>query len=320
MSRKTYQASPFLDHRLVRLESQPAYLPMADIGALTMPAQPLPAHFVFHSAYCCSTLLSRHLEAASGCLVLREPDSLYQIATLLRFRGHPPIHQLPEEDWNRIYPLITHLLARSDRSDLPVLIKPTDGCNNLMIRLLDSCADSKAVFIYSTLERFLVAVLKLEWRHEWARTRARELTLDVMSSGVGRVIDPRPLNAAQTAALVWMLQMQNARALCAAFPADRVTMLSDESLLSHPATAVTQLLRHFNLDHELSDVERALAKKSDGRHSKFSHVSYDASRRAQDFDAARAETHEKVLEGIDWARGIWGAESVDPPLSRGSTA
>lgn len=320
MSRDTYQASPFLDHRLVRLDAAPAYLPMADIGTLAISQPHLPPHFIFHSAYCCSTLLSRQLEAASGCLVLREPDCLYQVATLLRFRGRPPVHQLPEAEWNGVYRLITHLLARGDRPELPVLIKPTDGCNNLMIRLLESVSGSRAVFLYSSLERFLVAVLKLEERHEWARIRVRELTLDLMISGKGPVTDPRQLNVTQTAAMVWILQMRNAQALRAAFPAERVITLNDETLLARPAAVVAQLLEHFGLARDVSDVERALMHGSGGRHSKANHVAYDASHRNQDFESARAGTHEQVMKGIEWARGVWGTENVDAPFSHGPGA
>jgi hypothetical protein len=315
MSRKSYQSSPFLDHRLVRLDAETAYLPMPDIGTLAVPAPRLPAHFIFHSAFCCSTLLSRHLEAASECLVLREPDCLYQVATLLRFRGRPPVHQLPEDEWNGVYRLITRLLARSDRPELPVLIKPSDGCNNLMTRLLASLSDSSAVFLYSSLERFLVAVLKLEQRHEWARIRIRELTLDLMNSGHGPVTDPSALNAAQTAALVWILQMRNARALRTMFGAARVAILHDETLVAQPAAAVARLLGHFGLAHDVSDVEAALGRGSGTRHSKADHVSYDANRREQDFESARAGTREQVMSGIAWARRVWGAENVESPFA-----
>jgi hypothetical protein len=318
MSRDTYRASPFLDHRLIRLDAEPAYLPMTDIGALALPAPHQPAHFIFHSAFCCSTLLSRQLEAASGCLVLREPDCLYQVATLLRFRGRPPVHQLPEQDWNAVYRLITHLLARSDMPELPVLVKPSDGCNNLMARHLDSVGGSRAVFLYSSLERFLVAVLKYEERHEWARIRVRELTLDLMNAGNVPVTDPRRLNVAQTAAMVWILQMRSAQALRAAFPGGRVFILNDETLLSRSAVVVAQLLAHLGLEHGLSDIEKALETGSSARHSKAENLQYSADRRDQDFESARAEVHEQVMKGIDWARGAWGAENVDSPFTHGS--
>jgi hypothetical protein len=315
MSRDTYRASPFLDHRLIRLDADTAHLPIADTGTVTLPTPYRAANFIFHSAFCCSTLLSRQIEAASGCLVLREPDCLYQVATLLRFRGRPPVHQLPEQDWNNVYRLITHLLARSDKPELPVLVKPSDGCNNLMTRLLDSVNGSRAVFLYSSLERFLVAVLKYEERHEWARIRVRELTLDLMNAGNGPVTDPRGLSVAQTAAMVWMLQMRNAQALRAALPDGRVFVLNDETLLSRPAVVVAQLLAHFGIAHDLSEVETALETGSSARHSKADNLHYSAGRREQDFELARAETHDQVMKGIEWARGAWGAEDIDSPFA-----
>lgn len=314
MSRESYGLSPFLDHRIVKAGPDVVSLDIDDIPAQQISAaNPAPC-FVFHCAFTCSTLLSRYLESASKCLVLREPDSLYQLATLLRFRGRPPLPQLAANDWNIAYEFVAKLLARSDVPGAPTIIKPSDGCNNLMTHLLRTFPESRAVFLYSGLERFLVAVLKHEERHEWARIRARELTLDLMNAGIQPTVDPRMLDAGKTAALIWVLHVKNAQSLSAAYSPTRVTTLDDQALLARPPAMVTAILGHFGVKSAAADVEAALASETAKRHSKANELAYSADAREREYLAARARLNSEVMEAVDWVRRDWGDELFDSPF------
>ena len=43
-----------------------------------------PCHYIFHSAFCCSTLMSRALDVQGVACVLREPRSLYDLGEMKR--------------------------------------------------------------------------------------------------------------------------------------------------------------------------------------------------------------------------------------------
>src|SRR5690242_9997556 len=74
MSPETYRASVFLDARTHHLgEIRTAGMDELLRGR---PRGPSRVHYIFHTAFCCSTLLARHLEALPRVLVLKEPGIL----------------------------------------------------------------------------------------------------------------------------------------------------------------------------------------------------------------------------------------------------
>jgi hypothetical protein len=313
MDAASYRASPFLDGRIVRAGEARGVLPFAELAACETLPVPAGVHYIFHSAFCCSTLLTRQLDAINRFRVLREPDILYQVATCLRFRGTPLLLSLAADEWHELYGLVTFLLGRREGDATPVIIKPSDGCNNLMTTLLAQHPDNRGLFLTSSLPRFLAAVLKLPARHEWARIRARELSLDAQRAH-GRVeVNPQGLDAGQTAALVWVLQHDICRAVCAANGTALAT-LDERALLDRPAATLDALLRHFGVPLAPDAIERALACSDSAVHSKAPELHYDPQARERDFNAARVQLEPEIESALRWAEERFGAERVGGAL------
>ncbi len=75
----------------------------------SVPVGGAPAHFIFISAFCCSTLLARLLDS-TGALVLREPTVLGQVSML----RYPPGADCGwEEEWRAWAELGIRMLGRS---------------------------------------------------------------------------------------------------------------------------------------------------------------------------------------------------------------
>ena len=89
VSRDDLAHEAFLDQRMsgsVRaVQEHPVREIVAQAGEF--PAE-LPV-FVFHSAFCCSTLLARAFDAPGRCLSLKEPDVLMGLANALRMQKDP---------------------------------------------------------------------------------------------------------------------------------------------------------------------------------------------------------------------------------------
>jgi len=82
MSLETYRSSDFLDHRMHRTAGSDIKLDSNTFVALFDRFNPeqKPLSFIFHTGYCCSTLLARCLENLNQTLVLKEPAPLRRLS------------------------------------------------------------------------------------------------------------------------------------------------------------------------------------------------------------------------------------------------
>lgn len=109
-----------------------------------------PVHWLFHTSFCCSTLLSRMVERAGSRVVLREPLVLRRLADARAGGGAT----------TALLPSVVERLAAPWRGHRDVVIKPTHAALNLAAGLLDARPDAKGVVISSSLRDFLVSNIK----------------------------------------------------------------------------------------------------------------------------------------------------------------
>ncbi len=314
MTPESYQLSPFLDHRIIKPDQWSKSISINELADMQPPPYTSPVNYIFHSAFCCSTLLSRYLDNLQAGLVLREPHSLYEAASLLRFRGTGVLPELPASDWEKSYRFIERLLARRYQPSDHVFIKPSDGCNNLATDLLNTNPGNRGIFLYSTLERFLVSTLKAPNRHEWARIRARELSLDHMRRTGHVLADPRTLNIAQTAALVWIHHMSTYRLTADSPVGAQIVALDSQILMEQPMTVLDRVLRHFGLNIEQERITAMIDAPKLGIHSKETDMRYSNELREHDFHQSRQAMGNTVDAAIQWASRIAGEQIITVQL------
>ncbi|MGH8403300.1 MAG: hypothetical protein ACRESO_07870, partial [Gammaproteobacteria bacterium] len=88
LDKQAYRRSVFMDHR-VRSETQDAArAPLAVMEKMARDvqaaSQPGPINYIFHTAFCCSTLISRCLDIEGACYALREPSVFMHLANYNR--------------------------------------------------------------------------------------------------------------------------------------------------------------------------------------------------------------------------------------------
>ena len=128
-----------------------------------MQPDPGPLHFLFHTAFCRSTLLIRVLDAPGIAVGLNEPGIIAimvnagpQAATL-----HKPL---------------LDLLSRPHASGETVFVKPTNHANALMPALLTARPDARATLMTNALSAFLGSVAR---KGMMGRRWARQLFLEM---------------------------------------------------------------------------------------------------------------------------------------------
>lgn len=192
----------FLDARKNGSVSDRAEARIGDVAGFL--AAPKPASYIFHSAFCGSTLLARALDAPGRCLALKEPGILLDLVNARRAHTAYQSGALYEQHAE----VILRLLDRPWADNEQVLVKPT----NLVLPLAPQIArrGSPIVILYGSLHEFLVSILK---KGEEGRAFVRKLfNIFAMDKGGGIAsINPRQAMAMtdlQIAAIIWRHQIE----------------------------------------------------------------------------------------------------------------
>lgn len=300
----------FLDARMAGSVSGAAAAPLEALSSLIEANAPKPA-FIFHSAFCCSTLMARALDAPGDCLSLKEPDILMGLANAYRMARNPAARA----EVDKARDLILALLARPHQASERVLIKPTNTANNLA----PICAAGRAriLFLYGDLKSFLVSVLKKgEACKAFVRKQYTIFALD--PDGVGAIPERQALGFTdlQIAALVWRHQMELFTRLLSAPGEDNVRSLDFRRLLDKPAETLIGANHHMALKIDEKTLAAAAAGPVFQKNSKFDDQQYDAGARAQD-EAELVARHSEELDMIEnWAMQLKLATDIQPTMPK----
>ena len=275
LTRGSISKEAFLDHRMSGSVTDRCVIPLADVSSAkdTNAAEHLPA-FIFHSAFCCSTLLARALDCPGAVLSLKEPDVLMSLANALRVHEELKSASVTAQRYEN---LIYGLLSRRFQTKEKILVKPTNTANNLLPGAIETGAN--IVLLYSDLRSFLISVLKKgEACKAFVRQQYNIFSLD--PDGLSAITQRQAMGFTdlQVAAVVWRHQMELFSRALKSSP-EQVASLDSKVLMADPARGLVKVARHLDLslseDHLRSVAEGPIFS----RNAKFSEQRYDASQR-----------------------------------------
>jgi len=121
--------------------------------------------FIFHTAFCGSTLLSRALAEIYECLPIREPQAINDLYQFVKDK------QSDDKEISLWLSRIIAILSRRYHPYAPSIIKANDYANGLMMSLLKHSVTTPVLFMYTPLSEFLASCLKAENRRQWIKSR-----------------------------------------------------------------------------------------------------------------------------------------------------
>lgn len=316
MTPETYRASSFLDHRTCPADAGLFRAGLDDLLEYHA-AERLRAgriRYILHTAFCCSTLLARCLEALPSCLVLKEPHALTQLADV-RPGGPMPHPELagvvPAQEWARVLELVLTLLARTYRPGDAVLIKVNDRCNALGGTFLERDPESKALFAYTGLRSFLLSVIKDEGRRQWLRRDRLPLIREEMFSHpeLGRVAVDR-LTEAEGAACLWLHRVYAYRRLRREFTPRRAPAVNSGALPDCPERTLRRAAKVLDVPADGAALSAAAGGDTLRRYSKDPHRPYNARSRDRELSELEARFGAEADAGVAWAKS---AANMKPP-------
>src|SRR5574337_435898 len=269
VERQTYESSGFLAPRHAPMSKERYAFNLDDVllHNLSLPIGGAPSHYIFISAFCCSTLLARLLDRVPGCLVLKEPSVLGQLA-MLRYRpGTPQVCGEREKDWQTWGTLGIRLLTRTFEPSQTVIVKAADVCNTMADVILANDPRSRALLLSVGLRTFILSVLKMESRKDWTRKRAAFWHRTLTCFPPLNRVNTQDLDDAQKAAYVWLVTAALWDRFRTRIDQERVLIMDGEEVSEDPGNALSNVTAFFGLPLEESRLDEILADPVLNRHS-----------------------------------------------------
>lgn len=302
--RSLHRRVTFLTDEYLPQGLEPLIVSRADAMAGAPP--PAPLHFVFHSAFCCSTLVARAFDRPGWAMGLKEPIILNDIVGWRRRGEKGP-------DMAAVLDNVLTLLARPFGPGEAVVVKPTNVVNGLAPAILTLRPQSRALLLYAPLRTYLASVARkgLDGRL-WVRTLLLGLLDDKLINLGFAPRDYIGQSDLQAAAIGWLAQQAVFQGLVQKFGATRVRMIDSETLMRDPATTMSGLSGLFRLPLGADALGEIVEGPAFTRHSKTGET-FGATDRVREQDATPDAYADEIEKVVYWAGKV--AESAGIALA-----
>jgi hypothetical protein len=304
--RDTQRKLVFLDPRYL---TDTPKSPSVSARALAAPASKSaqPAHFIFHTAFCCSTLLTRALDLPGVAMGVKEPSILVDL-----MHAGPATSSGSEANPLSI---ALDLLSRPLASGETQIIKPSNAANPLAHAILDTKPQSKALVLYSSLDAYLRSSARLG---QAGRAFNRQMFVQFAQTiplaqrfAVQELLLQTDL---QLAAQVWLMQVGLLNAVARRFGPSRVRTLKSTTLLANKPRALRSLGAFLELaasDDRWAEVAAGPVFANEAKSFDDRPFDADAKKRADEVHAA------EIAAVMPWAETL--AAHCGVPLDLGDT-
>ena len=254
-----------------------------------------PIHFIFHSAYCASTMLVRALDVPGSAMGISEPVILND---MVGWRGRGAEVQMQA----RVMDNVLGQLSRPWSAGEAVILKPSNVYNSLALGALGLRPNAKALLLHAPLDAFLLSIAR---KGMWCRLWARELLEKLLGQGmIDLGFEPRDFlrqTDLQVAGVGWLAQQMQFHRIAKHFGPDRVASLDSETLTGNPAASVAKAAAHFGLSKR--DIADYADHPAIGRNSK-SGAGFERGERQHDQARAREVYGDEIEKVAEWIRVV----------------
>lgn len=294
VSRDLHRRATFLTDEHIGEVGAPAVIERK--AALSAMPPRAPIHYIFHSAYCCSTLLGRAFDIEGVAMGLKEPVILNDLSGW-RQRGADRA-KLAE-----VLDSALTLLARPFTPGEAVIVKPSNLINPFATAMLAMRPDAAALLLYAPLPLYLGSIAK---KGMWGRLWVRELFVKLSRDGfMDYGFSPEDMlgqTDLQIAAIGWIAQHRQFASLAKRFP-ERVRTLDSETLLARPGETIAALAKLYRLPLDENAAMRIVESDAFTRHSKGGERYGREQRQAE--QRAAAEVHAEEIDKVTtWAEAV----------------
>ena len=261
-------------------------------------APPTPLHFIFHSAFCLSSVLARAFDLPGQSMGLKEPMVLNDMAGLqLRGASGPRLAAAIEAS--------LALLARPFSPGEAIVVKPSNIANALIAGIMQLRSQSKAVLVHAPLRVYLGSIVRkgLDGRL-WVRDlliKQHRQGLHDFGFGPDDYLGQSDL---QVAAMGWLAQHRLFGLMVNRLPS-RLRTLNSDLITAQPAAVMDALGDLFGI---VIDADAVVAGPAFTRHSKHG-TAFDAAAREREREA-EAAYNDEIEKVVIWTGRVAEAQGI----------
>lgn len=311
LPREAQRAAVFLDRRFIGSAFKTPPVPIRALSSDALRDVRGPLHFIFHTGFCCSTLLARAMDIPGVSMGLKEP------AVLVSFAQHWSNARQTPGALNALG-VTLDLLSRPLSPRETQIVKPTNVANHLLPEILHLRPDAKILVLYSGLRSFLEAIVR---RDANGRLFGRQIFQGFASAipleTTFSVEEQLLLTDLQIAAQAWLMQTTFFASIARHHGRARIRTLNSDTLLSDPARALTSLSEFFGLHQKPRRWTDVAASSVFREHAKEHGLPFDAQAHHAQL-AAAGSLHANEINAVEaWAQHL--AQRSNAALTLGDT-
>jgi hypothetical protein len=260
-----------LSRHIIDSSRQLIPVPLSELAPLlNSPNQSLlenPPRFIFHTAFCSSTFLSRCLDVNGVSTSLREPQLLLDAANAKRLQWRSRSTGLEYRDLAKLALLL--LQKHADPSG-KLIIKPINSVNNIISELLQLTASGKSLMLYTDAKNFLLSTLKKGEESKFTvRAMFDLIRCDFPQLANLRLTDTIHMTDLKVILTLWRLQIEQAEQALQIFsPMGRMASVYGERLIENPLETLRSANQFLDLGipaEQIDDIARSNKRFNDAK-------------------------------------------------------
>jgi len=308
LPREKLKALPFHDKRAlpdrwasVTGDEPRVKVPLSAVVERARTADSGPCHYIFHSAFCCSTLMSRALDIEGVACVLREPRSLRELGDMNSGSNAP-------DDQKIALDVILDLMKRPRLPGEKTIIKPANIVNPLIDYIMERQPHSRALLMYAPLSEFVLAIAR---RRRWmfGRSLAAQYRHH-LEFETPQTQDLVYLTDLQMAAFLWLQHQAQFARLVRELAPGRVATLRSDTFVARPVEALVAAAELFELPLGIEEAEAITAGPLFHDHSKRPGESFDESSQKRTDAMVRLAFGPEIDQAVEWGEAVAAEASI----------
>lgn len=258
-----------------------------------------PPQFIFHTAFCASTFLSRCLDVDGVCVSLREPQILLDAANAKRLQWRSKTTSL---NYSHMPKLALALLQKHAAPTEKLLIKPINSVNNIISELLQITGSANSLLLYTDAKNFLLSSLrKGEGGKHVIRAMFDLLRCDfphLANLSLSAMLHMTDLNIILT---LWRLQIEQAEQALVQFSTEKsLASLYGEKLIHDPLATLNAANQFLELGIPDEKIEAIVNSDSRYDDAKSKGERFSLQKRQSTYQGLEDFYGEDLPNGLTW--------------------